>query len=186
MFSNFFIESRLGETRLIRFVVTMATIRNNIHKYITMKFLSEFKRQFCYIGNGIKVISVHMKNRGKCRLRDIRAVGARTAFKIIRREPSRITSHSVLSPNGSMSITLVAIPAGMPAVPRCRPTVFYKPRREKAPSGLVYVLFLFGYSCLNSLFVQVLFYLGRATEGRVKGGARAPRGSRRPPARRRR
>ena len=71
---------------------------------------------------------------------------------------SRITSHSVLSPYGSMSITLVAIPAGMPAVPRCRPTVFYKPRREKAPSGLVYVVFLFGYSCLNSLFVQVLFY----------------------------
>ena len=55
---------------------------------------------------------------------------------------SRITSHSVLSPNGSMSITLVAIPAGMPAVPRCRPTVFYKPRREKAPKGLVYVLSL--------------------------------------------
>ena len=55
---------------------------------------------------------------------------------------SRITSHSVLSPNGSMSITLVAIPAGMPAVPRCRPTVFYKPRREKAPRGFVYVLFL--------------------------------------------
>ena len=66
---------------------------------------------------------------------------------------SRITSHSVLSPNGSMSIPLVAIPAGMPAVPRCRPTVFYKPRREKAPRGLVYVLFLLDIpSFIMSLF----------------------------------
>ena len=93
MFSNFFIESGLGETRLIRFVVTMAAIRNNIHKYIAMKLLSEFKRQFCHIGNGIKIISVHMKNRGKRRLRDIRAVGARAAFKIIRREPHLIVEH---------------------------------------------------------------------------------------------
>ena len=34
-----------------------------------------------------------MKNRGKCRLRDIRAVGARTAFKIIRREPHLIVEY---------------------------------------------------------------------------------------------
>ena len=93
MFSNFFIESRLGETRLIRFIVTMPAIRNNIHKYITMKFLSEFKRQFCYIGNGIKIISVHMKNRGKRSLRHIRTVGARAAFKIISREPHLIVEH---------------------------------------------------------------------------------------------
>ena len=35
------------------------------------------------------------------------------------------TSNSVLTPYGSMSNSLVAIPAGWPAAPRCRPTVFY-------------------------------------------------------------
>ena len=39
---------------------------------------------------------------------------------------THITSNSVLSPYGSMSNSLVAIPAGWLAAPCCRPTVFYR------------------------------------------------------------
>jgi len=37
----------------------------------------------------------------------------------------RITPHEVLIPYGDPPMTSVAKPAGMPAVPYCRPTVFH-------------------------------------------------------------
>ena len=63
MFANRFIHARLGEHRLITFIVAMTSITENINDHITFKLLSELSSEISDPNNGFRVVTIDMKNR---------------------------------------------------------------------------------------------------------------------------
>src|SRR5690606_30686163 len=76
---NGLIEGGLRKAGLIRFVVTVFPVTENIDEYVVMELLPVLHGHLNGMNQRFHIVPVHMKNRRKRHFRDVRTIGAGTA-----------------------------------------------------------------------------------------------------------
>ncbi len=78
VFFDFLVHQRLGRTWLIRLVVTMTAIADQIDKHITLKGVAIVERQTGHKRDRFRIVSIDVENRCQHHFADIGAVRGRT------------------------------------------------------------------------------------------------------------
>ena len=84
VFFDFLIHQRLGCTWLVRFVVAMTAVAEEVNEHIAFKGITEVQRQTGNESNGFRVIRVNVEDWRLHHLTDVGAVRGRTRVQRVR------------------------------------------------------------------------------------------------------
>ena len=76
---DFGVHQRIGEHRLIAFVMAKAPVADNIKHHISVEFLTEFRGHFGGVDYRLRVIPIDVKNRRFNHQGDVSGIGAGAA-----------------------------------------------------------------------------------------------------------
>src|SRR5579871_4356545 len=85
----------LSETRLIRFIVALLSITDDINDDIRLELLSPVCRELMNKRNGFRIITVDMENRTIIGLADISCIRSGSSETRIRSKPNLVVNHNM-------------------------------------------------------------------------------------------
>jgi hypothetical protein len=100
LLSNLLVHKRLGEGRLIDFVVTKASVANNIKDDILVEGLTPFNSETASLEDGLGIITVNVEYGGTVALDNVCAVQATTRGRGVGSETDLVVDDNV---NGTTS-----------------------------------------------------------------------------------
>ena len=103
MIGDLLVHQRLGERRLVAFVVAVAAVADHVHHHVLLEALAVFDRDARAVDDRFRVVGVDVEDRRVDHLGDVRTIGRRAREFRRRREADLVVDDEVNSAAGAIT-----------------------------------------------------------------------------------